>query len=156
MQLNRLLAGNPDKAANLRVVRNLAAKYPQLPQAHFAVAQAAAIAGDDDAALAAARQAQKLQPGLGARGAARGAGAAEALARRGGEAARRVRREVSAARARRGSATRACWCSTSACPRRASSSRPWPTANPKNPEVIYAVGLLAYPAEGLSAPPRTT
>ena len=37
MQLNRLLSGNPDKAANLRVIRALAAKYPQLPQAHFAV-----------------------------------------------------------------------------------------------------------------------
>src|SRR5712664_4453492 len=37
MQLNRLLSGNPDKAANLRVVKNLAAPYPQLAQAHFAV-----------------------------------------------------------------------------------------------------------------------
>ena len=62
MQLNRLLAGNPDKAANLRVVRSLAAKHPQLPQAHFAVAQAAALAGDDAAALAAARQALELRP----------------------------------------------------------------------------------------------
>ena len=39
MQLNRLLAGNPDKAANLRVMRRLAAKHPQLPQAHFALAR---------------------------------------------------------------------------------------------------------------------
>jgi len=37
MQLNRLLAASPDKAANLRVVRTLAAKYPKLPQAQFAV-----------------------------------------------------------------------------------------------------------------------
>jgi predicted Zn-dependent protease len=42
MQLNRLLAGNPDKTANLRVVRKLASRHPQLAQAHFAVAQAAA------------------------------------------------------------------------------------------------------------------
>src|SRR5687767_14782886 len=62
MQLNRLLSGNPDKAANLRVIRGLAAKHPQLAQAHFAVAQAAAVAGDDKAALAAAREAQKLRP----------------------------------------------------------------------------------------------
>src|SRR5688572_11705612 len=62
MQLNRLLAGNPDKAANLRVIRGLAAKHAQLPQAHFAVAQAAAIAGDDAAAIAAVREAQKLRP----------------------------------------------------------------------------------------------
>ena len=62
MQLNRLLAGNPDKGSNLRVVRNLAASYPQLPQAHFAVAQAALIAGDDEAALGAIREAAALRP----------------------------------------------------------------------------------------------
>jgi tetratricopeptide (TPR) repeat protein len=62
MQLNRLLAGNPDKAANLRVVRQLAAKHPQLPQAHFAVAQASAAAGDDDGAIAAIRRAAALRP----------------------------------------------------------------------------------------------
>jgi Flp pilus assembly protein TadD len=62
MQLNRLLAGNPDKASNLRVVRNLAARHPQLPQAHFAVAQAAVAAGDEAASLAAIRQAAALRP----------------------------------------------------------------------------------------------
>jgi len=62
MQLNRLLAANPDKAANLRVVRRLASKYPQLPQAHFAIAQAAAAAGDDKAAVTAIRQAAALRP----------------------------------------------------------------------------------------------
>jgi tetratricopeptide (TPR) repeat protein len=62
MQMNRLLAGNPDKAANLRVVRNLAARYPDLAQAHFAVAQAAALAGDDAAALESIRRAQKTRP----------------------------------------------------------------------------------------------
>jgi Flp pilus assembly protein TadD len=62
MQLNRLLAASPDKAANLRVVRTLASKYPKLPQAHFAVAQAAAAAGDDDAAVAAIHRASALRP----------------------------------------------------------------------------------------------
>jgi tetratricopeptide (TPR) repeat protein len=62
MQLNRLLAASPDKAANLRVVRALASKYPKLPQAHFAVAQAAAAAGDDDAAIAAIHRASALRP----------------------------------------------------------------------------------------------
>src|SRR5258708_37826582 len=47
MQLNRLLAGNPDKASNLRVVRKLAERHPQLAQARFAVAQAALAPGDD-------------------------------------------------------------------------------------------------------------
>ena len=42
MQLNRLLAGNPDKAANLRVISKIAGRYPTLAQSHFAVAQAAA------------------------------------------------------------------------------------------------------------------
>src|SRR5206468_2691939 len=40
MQLSRLLAGNPDKSANLRVVRQLAAKHPKLAPAQFAIAQA--------------------------------------------------------------------------------------------------------------------
>ena len=62
MQLNRLLAGNPDKASNLRVVRSLAAPHAQLAQAHFAVAQAALAAGEEAAALAAIRQAAALRP----------------------------------------------------------------------------------------------
>jgi len=61
-QLNRLLAANPDKTANLRVVRQLAAKYPALAQAHLAVAQAAAAANDDKAAIASARRAAELRP----------------------------------------------------------------------------------------------
>lgn len=62
LQLNRLLAGNPDKAANLRVVRNLAAKHSKLPEAHIALAQAAAAANDDKAAVAAARRASDMRP----------------------------------------------------------------------------------------------
>jgi tetratricopeptide (TPR) repeat protein len=62
LQLNRLLSGNPDKAANARLVRKLAGKYPQLPEAHFAIGQAASAANEDDAALAAARRAQALRP----------------------------------------------------------------------------------------------
>lgn len=63
MQLGRLLAGNPDKQANQRVVRSLAAKYPDLPQAHLALAQAAFAADDEAGALADARRAARLQPG---------------------------------------------------------------------------------------------
>ncbi len=62
LQINRLLAGNPDKAANLRVVRKLAAKHAELPQAHFAIAQAAEAAGDDAEALKAIRHAEELRP----------------------------------------------------------------------------------------------
>jgi tetratricopeptide (TPR) repeat protein len=62
LQLGRLLAGNPDGAANLRVVRQLAERYPNLPQAHFAVAQAAAAANDEALALDEVRRAAALRP----------------------------------------------------------------------------------------------
>jgi predicted Zn-dependent protease len=63
MQLSRLLAANPDKRANLRVVRALARRHPELPQAQLAIAQAAYAAEDDAAALAAARRAAEMRPG---------------------------------------------------------------------------------------------
>ena len=63
LQLGRLLAGNPDKQANLLVVRRLAARYPQMAQARLAIAQAALAAGDEATALAEARGALELQPG---------------------------------------------------------------------------------------------
>ncbi len=62
MQLGRLFAGNPDKEANLRVVRELAKSYPKLPQAYFAIAQAAHAANDNAGALDAIRRAAALQP----------------------------------------------------------------------------------------------
>ena len=62
MQLARLLAGNPDPQANLRVVRKLAEKYPKLPQAHLALSQVAAVANDEALALAEARGALELRP----------------------------------------------------------------------------------------------
>ena len=62
LQINRLLAGNPDKAANLRVVRKVTAKHADVPQAHFALAQAAAVAGEDAEALKAIRRAEQMRP----------------------------------------------------------------------------------------------
>ena len=62
LQINRLLAGNPDKRSNLRVVQKLAARHPELAPAHFATAQAAALADDDALALAEARRAAELRP----------------------------------------------------------------------------------------------
>ena len=62
MQLGRLLAGNSDAAANLRVVRKLAERYPGLSQAHLAVSQAAVAANDETLALAEARRALALRP----------------------------------------------------------------------------------------------
>src|SRR5205085_1189445 len=62
LQLNRLLAGNPDKAANLRVVRNLAARHPELAPAHLAMAQAADAASNEQVALAEVRRAAEIKP----------------------------------------------------------------------------------------------
>ncbi len=62
MQINRFLAPNPDKAMNLAIVRKLASNYPMLPQAHFAVAQAAAAIDNDSLALEEIRRASQLRP----------------------------------------------------------------------------------------------
>jgi tetratricopeptide (TPR) repeat protein len=62
LQINRLLAGNPDKKSNLRVVQKLASRHPELAPAHFATAQAAALADDDQTALAEARRAAEIRP----------------------------------------------------------------------------------------------
>jgi tetratricopeptide (TPR) repeat protein len=62
MQLTRLLGGSGDAAANLRVIRKLAGRHDALPQAHFAVAQAASIANDEPLALAELRRAAQIKP----------------------------------------------------------------------------------------------
>jgi tetratricopeptide (TPR) repeat protein len=62
LQLSRLLGANPDKQANLRLVRALASKHAELPQAHLAVAQAALAANDAQGALDEARRALQLRP----------------------------------------------------------------------------------------------
>lgn len=63
LQLGRLLAGNPDKQSNLRVVRGLAARHPDLPEARLAVAQAALAADDEAGALEETRRAAQMRPG---------------------------------------------------------------------------------------------
>jgi len=62
LQINRLLAGNPDKRSNLRVVQKLASRHPELAPAHFAIAQAAALADDEQTALAEVRRAAEMRP----------------------------------------------------------------------------------------------
>ncbi|HSO07596.1 MAG TPA: tetratricopeptide repeat protein [Pelomicrobium sp.] len=62
LQLNSLLARHGDKQKVLALTRELAAPYPDLAEAHFAVAQAAANAGDDAAALAELKRARELKP----------------------------------------------------------------------------------------------
>jgi tetratricopeptide (TPR) repeat protein len=68
LQLNRMLANEPDKAATLRLVRSLAQPYPDVAEAHFAVALAAYNTGLADVASAgiaiqAAERALALKPG---------------------------------------------------------------------------------------------
>jgi tetratricopeptide (TPR) repeat protein len=62
LQLNRLLARNSDRKATLSIVQRLAARYPKVPEAQGAVAQAAANAQEDDTAIRAAREASRLKP----------------------------------------------------------------------------------------------
>ena len=142
MQLSRLLAANPDKAANLRVVRKLAAKYPDLANAHFAIAQAAMVADDEPLALREIRRAAELRPDWGV------AAVFEAqilLKNSPAEADRRLEGfldkypdqgvRVSYARLLVGEK------------RYAKAKQQFEkllAENPENTEVIYAVGLLAY------------
>lgn len=61
-QLGRSMAGSPDKAAALKLMRELARDYPKLPAARLAVAQAALLNGDEAAALQEVAQARALRP----------------------------------------------------------------------------------------------
>lgn len=63
MHLHNLLARQTDKEAVLKLVRELAAGYPDLPEARFAVAQAAWNAEHTDEAAAAIQEAFRLKPG---------------------------------------------------------------------------------------------
>jgi tetratricopeptide (TPR) repeat protein len=62
LQLNRILARHTDKKAVQKLVDRLASPYKYLPEAHFAMAQAAAHAGDDVRALNESEQALLLRP----------------------------------------------------------------------------------------------
>jgi Flp pilus assembly protein TadD len=60
--LPRMLANAQDKKAALRLTQNLAADYPKVPEANFAVARMAANAGEDRIALDEIRKARQLRP----------------------------------------------------------------------------------------------
>jgi tetratricopeptide (TPR) repeat protein len=63
MQLSALMGKLRDTQAAMDLVERLAADYPALPEARFAVAQAAASAGRFEVAIAALQQADTLRPG---------------------------------------------------------------------------------------------
>jgi len=60
--LPRMLANAQDKQAALRLTQNLAADYPKIPEANFAVARMAANVGEDRIALDEIRKARQLRP----------------------------------------------------------------------------------------------
>jgi len=62
LQLQTLLSRHQDKNAVYTVIKELAKDYPQLPEAHLAVAQAASAAGKSDVAFSEARETLKLRP----------------------------------------------------------------------------------------------
>jgi tetratricopeptide (TPR) repeat protein len=62
IQIYQMLAVYPDRAAALRLMRDLAAPYQNVPEAHWAVARLAQAADDQQLALSEARQARELRP----------------------------------------------------------------------------------------------
>ncbi|MDZ4201772.1 MAG: tetratricopeptide repeat protein [Gallionella sp.] len=62
LQIFQLLASYPDKSAALNLMRELAQPYPQVAEAHWAVAQLAQFAGDAPLGLSEIREARKLRP----------------------------------------------------------------------------------------------
>jgi tetratricopeptide (TPR) repeat protein len=63
LYINTLLNRSPDKAAILELVQFLAKPYPDSAEAHFAIAQAAWVANQDDIAFAAVSKAETLHAG---------------------------------------------------------------------------------------------
>lgn len=63
VHLSALMGKPRDTEAALRMVERLATDHPTLPEARFAVAQAASGAGRFDAAIDALREAERLRPG---------------------------------------------------------------------------------------------
>jgi tetratricopeptide (TPR) repeat protein len=143
LQLNRLLAANPDKASNLRVVRKLAARHPELAPAHLAVAQAAVAADDEATAVAEARKAAELRPEWEAPAIVE----AQALQKRSPSAAAKRLGDFVAKnpQSRQG---RLAYARALVVDKRMPEARKQfealLAANPGNTDVVYAVGLLAF------------
>jgi len=62
LQLNFLLANQPDKAIVLNLVQELAQPYPDLPEAYLAISQAALHANNVSLAISQAERANQLHP----------------------------------------------------------------------------------------------
>lgn len=62
LQTFQMVASYPDSAAVLKFMRGLAQPYPAVAEAHWVVAQLALSSGDEELALAEAKQAHALRP----------------------------------------------------------------------------------------------
>jgi tetratricopeptide (TPR) repeat protein len=62
IQIYQMLATYPDRAASLKLMRQLAQPYPGVAEAHWGVAQLAQASGDGELALSEAKQARSLRP----------------------------------------------------------------------------------------------
>ncbi len=62
MQLNQMLSRNPNKAATLQLIQQLAQPYKDLPEIHFAISQAAWFANQHPLALEEMQRALALRP----------------------------------------------------------------------------------------------
>jgi tetratricopeptide (TPR) repeat protein len=62
IQIYQMLATYPDKAAALKLLRELAQPYPRVAEAHWGLAQLAQASGDSELALNEVRQARSLRP----------------------------------------------------------------------------------------------
>ena len=62
VQIYQMLATYPDKAAALKLLRELAQLYPRVAEAHWGLAQLAQASGDGELALNEVRQARSLRP----------------------------------------------------------------------------------------------
>ncbi len=143
LQLNRLLGSNPDKAATLRTIQDLATAFPDLPEAKFAIAQAALAAGQDPLALVQVREAASMRPDweLAALFEARLLHKTSVSAARERLAAYLKRNPK--AREARMSYARAL-VAEQKLPEAHAEFQRLLTEFPDNPDVVYAVGLLAF------------
>jgi tetratricopeptide (TPR) repeat protein len=143
LQLNRLLGSNPDKAATLRTIQDLATAFPDLPEAKFAIAQAALAAGQDPLALVRVREAASMRPDWEL--------AALFEARLLQKTSVRAARERLAAYLKRNPKAREARMSYARAlvaeeklPEAHAEFQRLLTEFPDNPDVVYAVGLLAF------------
>jgi len=143
LQLNRLLGSNPDKAATLRTIQGLATAFPDLPEAKFAIAQAALAAGQDPFALVQVREAASMRPDWELAALFE----AQLLQKTSVRAARErlaayLKRNPKAREARMSYAR--VLVAEEKLPEARAEFQRLLTEFPDNPDVVYAVGLLAF------------